>query len=435
MDSLLVKDHTYIFHPCSQMKDYETFKPIVIKKAEGSYIETMCGKKVIDAVSSWWCKSLGHQHPAITNAVHKQLQRFEHVIFANTTYDTIIELSERLCGLSSGLNKVMFASDGSCAVEIAIKMSLHTRKISGQHHKKKFISLKNSYHGETIGALSVSDLSQYRKAYQELLFSVEHLMPPYISSQYDPIWENAAHEWQKSEVFLERHKEQLTAVIVEPILQGACGMRVYSKDYLARLKKWTQENDVHFIADEILTAFGRTGERFGLDHAGMTADFVCLGKSLSAGALPISAVLMTQEVYDHFYADTHEERSFFHSHTHSGNALAAAAALAALNIFESEGFYQHIKALQPVLLQHFQQIQGLKNIRSIGAMVAGDLQTEKQVSRAGHQVFKKALTLGAYLRPLGDTIYWLPPLNIKTNTIEELAEITQKAINEVCFQA
>jgi len=416
------------------MKDYETFKPIVIKKAKGSYLYTDNGHKIIDAISSWWCKSLGHNHPKLKKALIKQANQFEHVILANTTNDTIVQLAEELSRLTKHLNKVLFASDGSCAVEIAMKMSLHAHQITGELNRTKFACLENSYHGETCLTLAVSDCELYKKPYQPILphtYTIKNL--PYTNSRHTELWQNCASHWQKIEMQLNKYKDQLTAVIVEPILQGAGGMLIYSSDFLRRLRQWTKKNNIHLIADEIMTGFGRTGLPLACQHANIEPDFLCLAKGLTAGYLPMSVVLTSQQIYDYFYDDYETHKAFLHSHTHSGNTLAAAVALETLKIMRRENIYTKAQKMEPILYQLMQEVaeqtKKLKNIRYIGAVVAADLETNQK--RMGYQVFQKAIKLGALLRPLGNTIYWLPPLNTKTKTLHALRDITIQAINQV----
>lgn len=430
--TLIERDLQTIWHPCSQMKDYETFPPMIIKQAQGAYIELANGHLIIDAISSWWCKSLGHRHPRLIRALHDQTKHFEHVILANTTHEIIVKLSEKLANLTQRLNKVSFASDGSCAVEMAIKMSLHARQLQQQPHRKRFIALKNSYHGETFGALSVSNLSLYQAGYQNLLFDTVFLDSiPYVAGKEDPLWDNCDSHWQNIEKQLSKHVANATAIIIEPILQGAGGMHIYSKDLLKKLRLWCDENDVHLIADEILTGIGRTGLALACHHADIEPDFLCLSKGLTSGFLPMSVMLTSNDIYELFYDDYEKGKSFLHSHTYSGNALAASIALECLNIMDDENIYQHVQAIEPYLYELMHEVANntgkLSNIRNIGAMVAADL-TVSSTKRAGYAVYKEAIKRGALLRPLGNTIYWLPPLNIDRQTLRSLQQVTQQAI-------
>ncbi len=435
-NNIIERDLRHIWHPCSQMKDYELFKPLVVKQASGPYIELENGKKIIDAISSWWCKSLGHGHPRLKRALQNQVEFFEHILLVNTTHETIVKLAEKLAALTKNLDKVFFAGDGSCAIEIAMKMSLHAHQLKGEKQRTRFIALQNSYHGETLGALSVSDLGIYRDPYAPLLFDTKFIDPvPYVYSKQDPLWEDCSEYWPQIEKQLAQYAKQTTAILIEPVLQAANGMRIYSKDFLCRLRKWSRENNIHLIADEIMTGIGRTGLPLACDHAGIKADFLCLGKGLTAGWLPLSAVLTSTEVYNLFYDDYEKGKSFLHSHTYTGNALAVSIALECLNVMGEEQVYENVRNNEPYLHKLFLEIAAntgkLTNIRHIGAVVAADLVVTDPSSRAGFAVYKKAVELGALLRPLGNTIYWVPPLNITHEVLDELAAITQTAINEV----
>lgn len=432
-NEIIKRDLRHIWHPCSQMKDYETFKPLLINKAYGPYLELNDGRKIIDAISSWWCKSLGHNHPRLKQALLKQSERFEHVILANTTNETIVALSEKLASLTHNLNKVFYASDGSCAVEIAMKMSLHARQLQGDTKRNHFMALANDYHGETCAALSVSDVGIYRDPYQAMLIDSIFIQDiPYVTGKTDPLWHNCSDYWADIEQQLEQHAEHTTAIIVEPILQGAGGMLVYSKDFLYRLRQWTCKHNIHLIADEIMTGIGRTGLALACQHADIEPDFLCLSKGLTSGWLPMSVVLTSDKIYDLFYDDYEKGKSFLHSHTYTGNALAASVALECLLVMEQEKIYQKVQDneiyLQQLMTKTAENTSKLKNIRGIGAMVAADLIVNDSQQRAGFAVYQKAVELGVLLRPLGNTIYWLPPLNTDRNTLQELQNITQKAI-------
>ena len=436
-DNLIKRDHQHIWHPCSQMKDYEVFKPLHIVSAKGCYLELKDGKRVIDAISSWWCKSLGHQHPRLKQALLKQMEKFEHVILANTTHEGIVELSLKLSRLIPSLNKIFYASDGSSAIEIALKMSLHARQLQGEK-RTLFVALENGYHGETVGALSVSDLGLYRAPYTPLLFESHFIASlPYVFSTEDPLWKDCSSHWMEIEKKLIPLAHQITAIIVEPIVQGAGGMKIYSQDFLRRLWKFTKQNHIHLIADEMMTGLGRTGRILACHYAEIEPDFLGLSKGLTGGFLPFSAILTTQAIYDLFYDDYQTGKSFLHSHTYSGNALAAAVALEVLNVIEEENICKQAEEVGKVMLQGMREIAEktgrLENIRGIGAMVAADLVTKEKTKRIGFEVYQKATELGALLRPLGNTIYWLPPLNISMETLAELKEITKQAIVSVSY--
>ena len=427
------KSLKHIWYPCSQMKDYEEFRPLVIKAAKGSYIELADGKKLLDAISSWWCKSLGHNHPRLKKAIIDQIEKFEHVILANTTHELIGNLSQELATLMPKLSKVFYAGDGSCAIEIAMKMSLHSRYINGDVKRNRFITLKDSYHGETIGALSVSDIGLYKNPYNTILFQPYIIdLIPYVHSIYDPLWNDCSEKWNTLEKSLEIYIDSTTALIVEPIVQGAGGMKIYSKDFLNRLAKWANKHNIHLIADEIMTGIGRTGKMLACQHAEIIPDFICLAKGLTSGWMPFSAVLTTDDIYNKFYDDFSSGKAFLHSHTYSGNALGVAVALETLNIIKEERL--HTRDINQIMLKNMYEIKDktgrLKNVRGIGGIVAADLITNNKTPRLGYLIYQAAIKAGILLRPLGNTIYWLPPLNITDEEIEELKNKTMQVLLE-----
>lgn len=427
------KSLKHIWYPCSQMKDYEEFRPLVIKAAKGSYIELADGKKLLDAISSWWCKSLGHNHPRLKKAIIDQIEKFEHVILANTTHELIVNLSQELATLMPKLSKVFYAGDGSCAIEIAMKMSLHSRYINGDVKRNRFITLKDSYHGETIGALSVSDIGLYKNPYNTILFQPYIIdLIPYVHSIYDPLWNDCSEKWDMLEKSLETYIDSTTALIVEPIVQGAGGMKIYSKDFLNRLAKWAKKHNIHLIADEIMTGIGRTGKMLACQHAEIIPDFICLAKGLTSGWMPFSAVLTTDDIYNKFYDDFSSGKAFLHSHTYSGNALGVAVALETLNIIKEERL--HTRDINQIMLKNMYEIKDktgrLKNVRGIGGIVAADLITNDKTPRLGYLIYQAAIKAGILLRPLGNTIYWLPPLNITDEEIEELKNKTMQVLLE-----
>lgn len=433
---LIRRDLNHIWHPCTQMKDFESFPPLIVDKAQGSYLYTDQGV-IIDAISSWWCKSLGHGHPAIIKAIEEQLHRFEHIIGANTTHPQLIELAEFLSQIS-GKQHVFFASDGSSAVEIAMKLAIHATQVKGLSQKHNFIALQNSYHGETLATMSVSDLGLYTTPYKGLGVTCQFLNNlPYLQTHHDPIWSNCNSHWPLIEHQLEKSKETLCAIIVEPIVQGAGGMLCYSPDLLKKLSQWTKQNDVYLIADEIMTGIGRTGQWLACDHAEIKADLICLSKGLTSGSIPFSCVMIDASIYEKFYSDYLEGPSFLHSHTYSGNPLGVCAALATLKTIQAENILSHATQIGRIMLNNFKEIGALtgkiNNIRGVGAIVAGDLVDEKP--RIGHDIYRYAVKHGALLRPMGNTLYWLPPLNTDEKTIGKLAEITLKSINKAYSQA
>ncbi len=437
-NDLISRDLNHIWHPCSQMKDYESFPPLEIIGAEGCYLHLKDGRKIIDAVSSWWCKSLGHGDPRIRAALIRQASKFEHFISANTTNEVLVELSEKLAELCPPLNKVFYGGDGSTAVEIALKLALHAQLAKGQNKRTKFIALENGYHGESGLALAVSDLGLYREPYAAVLPEPVILRGlPDVFSPEDPLWKDCGAAWAAIEAQLEAHAGTAAALIVEPVLQGAGGMRVYSPDLLRRLREWTRKHGVYFIADEILTGFWRTGEMLALRHAGVVPDLLCLSKALTAGWLPFSATLIAPELYELFYSDYGKGRDFLHSNTYSGNALGAAVALEALRIYAEPEFAATVSGVSRRLSENWgRMVSGtgaFENVRALGCVTAADLRLPPELrgQRVGFQVYQEAFKRGALLRNLGDTLYWLPPLNSPPEVLDSLAAITAESVKIV----
>lgn len=428
---LISRDLKHIWHPCSQMKDFEKCPPLVIQGAQGSYLYTDQGP-LIDAISSWWCKSLGHKHPAIYSAIQRQLNQFEHVMGANTTYPALVELGEELAQIT-GNQHLYLASDGSSAVEIAMKLAIHGNQIKGRAHKKEFLALSNGYHGETMGAMSISDLGIFTAPFQGLGVTCHMLNDlPYLEHADDPLWTDCTSYWMPILAQLEAVKENVCAVVLEPIVQGSAGMQCYSADFLKKIALWAKANDIYLIADEIMTGIGRTGAWLALEHAGIEADMVCLSKGLTGGTLPLSCVMLSHDIFELFYDDYESGKSFLHSHTFSANPLAVSAALATVKAMREEKIVEGVAGLGESMFNCLQEVAALSGklgpVRGIGAIVAADLMPVKG-HRMGYLVYQEALKLGAFIRPIGNSLYWLPPLNTDKETISKLAEITLHSIN------
>ena len=437
VERLIERDLKHVWHPCSQMKDFETCPPLVIDRAQGSYLYTNQGP-LIDAISSWWCKSLGHGHPAIISAIKNQLKRFEHVIGANTTHPALVELAEQLTEIT-GKQHVFFASDGASAVEIAMKLTIHANQIRGFHHKNQFIALKNGYHGETLGTMSVSDLGIYKAPYESFGVTchfIDHI--PYVTGVHDPLWSDCNKHWLAIEKQLDEISEQACALILEPIIQGAGGMLCYSADFLKKLSVWAKSKNIYLIADEIMTGLGRTGQWLATEHAGIKPDLICLSKGLTSGSIPLSCVMIDNSIFDLFYADYKTGRSFLHSHTYSGNPLAVSAALATIKTMRDENIIPQAQQLGETMLDLLHEVADqsgkLTNVRGVGAVVAADL-VDMGSYRIGNEVYQQALKYGALIRPIGKTIYWLPPLNTDKEIIGKLAEITLNSIKGAYIKA
>ena len=429
-ETLITKDLHHVWHPCSIMKHFEHTPPLVVTSAQGSYIQTQQGK-LIDAISSWWCKSLGHGHPKITEAIKNQLDRFEHVMPANTTHPNLVALAELFAELSNKQH-IYFASDGASSVEIALKLAIQATMLKGEPQRKQIIALRHAYHGETLGALSVSDMGLYKYAWDGMGIKCHFLDPvPYVAHPHDPLWSDAQATWDFILPQLEELKSQVCAIIVEPLIQGANGLRPYSADYLSKLATFAKQHDIYLIADEIMTGLGRTGTWFACEQANVEPDMICLSKGITSGSIPMSCVLIDHAIYDLFYHQHDPKHCFLHSHTFGGNALAIAAALATLQTMREENIIQKAQDLGVYMFRNFKTILQpcdlFSNFRSLGAIVAADYHgpNSGQFSRVLGSVAQQE---GALLRPIGSTLYWLPPLNTPRNTIDELSDITERAV-------
>ncbi|NPA73269.1 MAG: adenosylmethionine--8-amino-7-oxononanoate transaminase [Epsilonproteobacteria bacterium] len=431
MDNLSLKERDLknIWHPCTQMKDHERLPLIPIKSADGVYLEDFDGNRYIDAVSSWWVNLFGHNHPYIKKKIKEQLDTLEHVIFAGFTHEPIVRLSERLVEITpSNLTKCFYADNGSSAIEVAIKMSFHHNKNKGLT-KPYFVSLENSYHGETIGALSLGDLGIYKESYEEILIKSIKSYAPKDKSENETL--KAVLELRK--VF-EKNKDMISAFVVEPLVQCAGNMRMYSPKFLQEARKLCKEFNIHFIADEIAVGFGRTGSMFACDQAEIKPDFMALSKGITGGYLPLSVVLLSDEMYDSFYCDYNEHKSFLHSHSYTGNALACAAANAVLDIFEKENILEsNRKKIEYIgqKLKLFEKLKVVENIRQTGMIAAFDIKGFRSEERVGLRVYEYALKHGVLLRPLGNTVYFMPPYIITDKEIDKMMDIAYDAVSKL----
>ena len=445
MNNWAKKDLEYIWHPCSQMKDYEELPPIVIDKAKGLYLYDIDGNKYADVVSSWWCNLLGHCNNRINNAVKTQIDKLEHVIFANFTHKTAITLCEKLSKvLPKGLCKFNFTDNGSSAIEAAMKVSFQYHYQTGNPQKKRFMALSDAYHGETIGALSVGGVDLYSEIYKPILMDIVRIDgPDCYRCPYGKCRDNCSCEcFEKAEKAFTEFGDETAAILVEPLLQGSAGMKVYPPLYLKKLRELCNKYNVHFIADEIATGYGRTGKMFACDHAGISPDIMCLSKGLTGGYMPMAIFATTQKIYDAFYADYNDGKAFMHSHTYSGNPLACSAAIEVLNILEDEKIIEkaneNAKYFNKIIKDKFLSLINVGEVRSIGLINAIELVKDKATKepfesklRVGYQIYKKALKKGVLLRPLGNVIYFNPPLIISKEDMDFVTDIALECTKEV----
>jgi adenosylmethionine-8-amino-7-oxononanoate aminotransferase len=421
-----------VWHPCTQMKLHERFPLMPVARAEGAWLYDFDGHRYLDAISSWWVNLFGHANPRIGAAVKDQLDRLEHVMLAGFTHEPVVELSERLAALTGNrLGHCFYASDGSSAVEIALKMSFHFWRNRGAPAKRRFLSLAGGYHGETLGALSVSDVALFRDVYAPLL--LEGGTVP------SPDWRGAAEDESPAEyavrrataleAHLEKHHAETAALVVEPLVQCAAGMAMHHPEYLRHARAICDRYDVHLIADEIAVGFGRTGTFFAHEQAGIVPDLLCLSKGLSGGYLPLSVVLATDAVYRAFY-DENLTRGFLHSHSYTGNALACRAALASLAIFVEDQVLERNRATAQRLTARAEALARhprARNFRNTGMIWAFDVETEDP--DFPRSFFSAALERGLLLRPLGNTVYFMPPYVIGDAEIESLVSGTQALLD------
>lgn len=421
----LVKlDLEHIWHPCTQMKEHEKIPLIPIKKAKGIYLYDFDGKAYMDCVSSWWVNLFGHCNPYIAKAIKKQLDSLEHTLLAGFSHKPIISYSSRLCALlPKKLTKCFYADNGSSAVEVALKMSFAYHQLLGEK-RPYFLSLSNSYHGETLGALSVGDVELYKKEYKDLL--IQSLTTPV------PKDSDFSKELASLKSLLEKKGKNICAFILEPLVQCAGSMHIYSKDFIKEACKLCKQFGIHIIFDEIAVGFGRSGSMFALEQCEVVPDFLCLSKGITGGFLPLSVVVTHNDIYKAFYAPYESHRAFLHSHSYTGNALALAAANAVLDIFEKEDIIKKNRAKSAKIFALWQSLdknKKLGNFRHQGMIFAFDI-LQSKYKRAGMFVYQEALRKGLLLRPLGNTIYLMPPYIIKEKQVvyivQTLEEICQK---------
>jgi adenosylmethionine-8-amino-7-oxononanoate aminotransferase len=425
------------------MKDHESLPVIPIRRGSGVWLEDFDGKRYIDAISSWWVNLFGHANPRINAALHDQLNQLEHVLLAGFSHEPVIQLSERLLEIAPpGLARCFYADNGSSAVEVALKMSYHYWRNLGRHQKIKFITLTNSYHGETLGALAVGNVGLYKDTYAPLLMDVISVPSPdcFHRETGESYADYSTRMFSHMEAALDTNADSVCAVIIEPLVQCAGGMRMYDPVYLSLLRKACDHYGVHLIADEVAVGFGRTGTMFACEQANITPDFLCLAKGLTGGYLPLSAILIPDMIYQAFYDDYQTLSAFLHSHSYTGNPLACRAALASLDIFAEDPVIENNQTLATTMRDatlHFSDHPHIAEVRQHGMILAVEMIKDKASrtpyvwqERRGLSVSSYALSQGILLRPLGDVIYLMPPYVISE---EELLEVVDVAWKGICL--
>jgi adenosylmethionine-8-amino-7-oxononanoate aminotransferase len=444
-DSWVERDLRHVWHPCTQMKDHESVPMIPLRSGSGVWLEDFSGKRYVDGISSWWVNLFGHSNARINAAVREQLERLEHAIFAGFTHPPAVTLAEELVRIAPpGLNRCFFADNGSAAIEVAIKMSFHFWRNSGQTKKTRFVTLSNSYHGETLGALAVGNVDLYKSIYKPLLMDVITVPSPDSFAREAGVSEaqHAERMFVSMEATLAQHAGEIAAVIVEPLVQCAGGMRMYDPRYLQLLRAACDRHGVHLIADEIAVGFGRTGTLFACEQAGIRPDYLCLSKGLTGGYLPLSVVMTTDAVYAAFYDEYVKLNAFLHSHSYTGNPLACAAANATLGIFREQdvlGRNRETARRMARSVEHLRDHPNVAEIRQRGMILAIELVKDRASrtpwpwqERRGLRIYRHALEQGALLRPLGTTLYFMPPYVIEPDQIDLLARVATSGIEIAC---
>jgi adenosylmethionine-8-amino-7-oxononanoate aminotransferase len=486
-NALSARDLAVVWHPCTQMHDHETLPMLPIARAEGAWLYGHDGRRWLDAVSSWWTCLLGHRHPRIVAALKDQLDRLDHVMLAGFTHEPAIELAETLVAIAprgekdrglrrsrlallprqetpsaegapaaisslepsddpgpsaSTLARVFYADNGSSAIEVALKLSFHYWRNVGKRERTRFVALTGGYHGETLGALSVTDVALYRATYAPLLLEPIFAPSPdaYLAEPGESAADCAHRRLGELRAIFEQHAHEIAAIVVEPLVQCAGGMRMHDASYLAGVRALCDEFEIHLIADEIAVGFGRTGTLFACEQAGIAPDFLCLSKGLTGGTLPLSAVLTTNEIYDAFYAEYSSGKAFLHSHSYTGNPIACRAALATLAVLRDEPVLERNRVLAAHLAKRIAPLAGHANVadvRQTGMIAAIEMVRDKTTrepfptsERRGLRVYRHGLDRGVVLRPLGNVVYFMPPYCVTPDEIDFMVEVANEGIDK-----
>jgi adenosylmethionine---8-amino-7-oxononanoate aminotransferase len=415
---LVAADRAHLWHPFTQQRGWIEEDPLIVDRAEGTDLIDLDGRRYIDGVSSLWCNVHGHGHPRIDAAVREQLDRVAHSTMLGLSHRPGIELAQRLAELAPpGLTRVFYSDSGSTATEIALKMAFQYWRQRGDERRTKFISLRMAYHGDTIGSVSVGGIDLFHSLYRPLLFESVHAEPG------DPA---------DMERLLNEHDGEISAVIMEPLVQGAAGMLVHPEGYLRAVRELCDRHGVLLILDEVATGFGRTGRMFACEHEDVAPDLLCLAKGITGGYMPLAATLATERIYEGFLGRFDEFRTFFHGHTYTGNPLACAAALATLDVFAEERTLARLARKIELLEELLEPIAARPEVREVrrrGFMTGIELVEHPLPARVGHRVTLEARRRGAIIRPLGDVVVLMPPLAISEGDLTRLVAITAEAID------
>jgi adenosylmethionine-8-amino-7-oxononanoate transaminase len=425
VDSLADKDHRYLWHPFTQMKDWMAEEPLIIESGQGVIVRDVNGRKYVDANSSIWTNLHGHQHPKITQAIKDQLDRIAHSSFLGLSNGPAIQLAEKLLAIvPHGLTRVFYSDDGSTAIEVAIKMALQYWQHRNQPQRTTFIAFADAYHGDTLGAVSVGGIDLFHSAFRPLLFDVIHV-----------------NDITRVAQIMREHDDGVAAVVIEPLVQGAAGMRLWKRGLLGELRRLCTEHGAVLIADEVMTGFGRTGTMFACEQEGVTPDLMAVAKGLTGGYLPLAATLTTEEIFRAFLGDYGEFKTFFHGHSYTGNQLGCAAALANLQVFEDE---QTLKAIQPkceqlrVGLEVMRELPHVGDVRHIGMIGAIELFQDAAakkpfplIDKIGIKVCGEMRQRGVLTRPIGNTIVLMPPYCIREEQLDHVLSVLAESVQTV----
>ncbi len=437
-------DRRYIWHPFTQMKEWQQEPPVIISEGKGSFLKDIYGRWYIDGVSSLWVNVHGHRKREIDEAIKAQLDRIAHCTLLGLANVPSIELAEKLVSITPDrLTRVFYSDNGSTSVEVALKMAFQYWRHTGVEGRNAFVCLNNAYHGDTIGAVSVGGIDIFHEAFRPLLFKTYRVPSPYcyrceLGQSYP---ECGLGCLEALEEVLKRHSSEIAALIIEPMVQGAGGMIVFPPGYLKGVRELTSRYEVLMIADEVAVGFGRTGKMFACEHEEVVPDFLCLSKGITGGYLPLAATITTDEVYGAFLGEFKELKTFFHGHSYTGNPLACAAALASLELFEKEKTLEQVKSKAEILRRWLLEIKELEHVgdaRGIGLIGGVELVKDKSTKepypfeeKIGYQVCFRARDKGLLIRPLGNVIVIMPPLAISEDNLRDMLQIIRESIEEV----
>lgn len=442
--SLKQWDHSFLWHPFTQMREWMDEDPLFIARAEGNYLFDQQGNRYFDGVSSLWANVHGHGRPEIVEAIRNQLDAVAHTTMLGLSNIPATVFAKKLIDAApSGLRRVFYSDTGATAVEIALKMAFEYLALRGERKRDCYVSLTESYHGDTIGAMSVGYSEGFHARYRPLLFPCLRIAPPHMFRYYrrESPGQALQHALEEAERTLRENRERIAALFVEPLMQGAAGMWAHPAEYLSGLHRLCRESNILFIADEIAVGFGRTGRMFACEHAGISPDLMCLGKGISGGAMPLAATLTTEEIFEAFLGEYEERKTFFHGHTYTGNPLACAAAIASLDLFAKENTLARMTPLieqMERLLQPVREQDHVSDVRQWGFLVGIELAEDAAArkpfpaaKRIGKQVTLEARKRGVIIRPLGDVIILNPPLSTTEQELESLVHVTAESIRTV----